>query len=596
MPRAALPYEEPQLVDLLVIASFLYLLNVIRVVADYLLHAGIIAEITFSIIYGFPVANLLPIEWEATFTALGYLGLVLVVFEGGLSTNLPVLLSNLPLSIVCALTGISIPIGFSFALLNAGFGYKPLEAFAAGAALSSTSLGTALAALNSITRNRGATPAEKQPTHIASSIPSSPHQLPLQQTRIGTVLISAAIIDDVIGLVIASLIPALASVDPDSHGTSHGHLAWTVVRPLLSSFLIAVGASVIARFILRPAFWHCGTGERWCAPAREGKAWGACAFAREGSGWGTTAHADAVKLLAMVAVVSGMAAIANCQYIRSHASSSWNLVLYSTDTDTSVLYGAYLAGLILTYICQPPTGQRSSETARELSCDKTFARTVGPLQGHLFLPLFFASIGFAIPFLDLWHPTVIWRGILYSVLMCLAKLAVGLPILVYPVTLSLIRTTAYKLQELTHKTRSGGSRSLQSMATRISRSGRQPMGRTPTLPHTCPKSAIQEDEKIDSLRHGSLLENLDETSLGQAAASIPAATFMGIAMVSRGEIGLLIAQLARGNGSGETPGLLGDEAFLVCIWAILLCTLVGPIGTGVAVRFWGSRLASGLWV
>ncbi|TBU27734.1 hypothetical protein BD311DRAFT_370992 [Dichomitus squalens] len=332
MPRAALPYEEPQLVDLLVIASFLYLLNVIRVVADYLLYAGIIAEITFGIIYGSPVANLLPIEWEATSTALGYLGLVLVVFEGGLSTNLPVLLSNLPLSIVCALTGISIPIGFSFALLNAGFGYKPLEAFAAGASLSSTSLGTTLAALNSITRNSGATPAEKQPTHIASSIPSSPHQLPLQQTRIGTVLISAAIIDDVIGLVIASLIPALASVDSDSHGTSHGHLAWTVVRPLLSSFLIAVGASVIARFMLRPAFWHCGTGERWCAPAREGKAWGACAFAREGSGWGTTAHADAVKLLAMVAVVSGMAAIANCQYIRSHASSSWNLVTPQTPT------------------------------------------------------------------------------------------------------------------------------------------------------------------------------------------------------------------------------------------------------------------------
>lgn len=61
-------------------------------------------------------------------------------------------MSNLPLSIVCALTGIGLPIGFSFALLQAGYGYTPLETFAAGAALSSTSLGTTLMALNSVTK------------------------------------------------------------------------------------------------------------------------------------------------------------------------------------------------------------------------------------------------------------------------------------------------------------------------------------------------------------------------------------------------------------------------------------------------------------
>ena len=68
---------------------------------------------------------------------------------------------------------------------------------------------------------------------------------------------------------------------------------------------------------------------------------------------------------------------------------------------------------------------------------------------------------------------------------------------------------------------------------------------------------------------------------------------MGIAMVSRGEIGLLIAQLARGDS--QSPGLLGDEAFLLCIWAILLCTLVGPIGVGAVVKRWGPRVTSGIW-
>ena len=57
-------------------------LNAIRVVADYLVHAGVVAEIALGIIYGSPLASLLPLEWETTFTALGYLGLILVVFEG----------------------------------------------------------------------------------------------------------------------------------------------------------------------------------------------------------------------------------------------------------------------------------------------------------------------------------------------------------------------------------------------------------------------------------------------------------------------------------------------------------------------------------
>ena len=45
-----------------------------------------------------------------------------------------------------------LPIAFSFALLDAGYGYSHLESFAAGAALSSTSLGTTLMALNSVSQ------------------------------------------------------------------------------------------------------------------------------------------------------------------------------------------------------------------------------------------------------------------------------------------------------------------------------------------------------------------------------------------------------------------------------------------------------------
>lgn len=67
-----------------------------------------------------------------------------------------------------------------------------------------------------------------------------------------------------------------------------------------------------------------------------------------------------------------------------------------SDTDTSVLYGAYVAGLILTYISQPTPGEDSDKRENELSFEHTFGRTIGSLQAYLFLPLFFASIGFAI--------------------------------------------------------------------------------------------------------------------------------------------------------------------------------------------------------
>ena len=87
MPQA-LTYEEPSLVHLLILSSFIYLLNVVRAVSDYAAYAGIVAEIALGIVYGSPLASLLPASWESTFTALGYLGLILVVFEGAIRSCL----------------------------------------------------------------------------------------------------------------------------------------------------------------------------------------------------------------------------------------------------------------------------------------------------------------------------------------------------------------------------------------------------------------------------------------------------------------------------------------------------------------------------
>ncbi len=78
----ALSYSQLPATELLVLLSFVFLLNVVRLVADYVLHAGIIAETILGSVYGTPLAAILPEAWETTFTALGYLGLIGLVFEG----------------------------------------------------------------------------------------------------------------------------------------------------------------------------------------------------------------------------------------------------------------------------------------------------------------------------------------------------------------------------------------------------------------------------------------------------------------------------------------------------------------------------------
>lgn len=77
-----------------------------------------------------------------------------------------------------------------------------------------------------------------------------------------------------------------------------------------------------------------------------------------------------------------------------------------------------------------------------------------------------------------------------------------------------------------------------------------------------------------------------------------AASIISLAMVARGEIGFLIASLASSSGTLITsaPGRKHEsknnqEVFLVIIWAISICTLIGPIGVGFAVRKLSQKVA-----
>ena len=107
---------------------------------------------------------------------------------GGLATDLRLLKSSIVPALFISITGVILPIALSFLLIPifSPTNVEPLNAFAAGVALSSTSLGTTFTILSAANLN---------------------------STKIGTILITAAMIDDVVGLVMVGIIPSLSNLD-----------------------------------------------------------------------------------------------------------------------------------------------------------------------------------------------------------------------------------------------------------------------------------------------------------------------------------------------------------------------------------------------
>ncbi|KAK4121516.1 Sodium/hydrogen exchanger [Parathielavia appendiculata] len=376
---AFLAYHEPNIIFILTLVSFFLCLGIAEWLADKLIRAPLIGHITVGLIYGVPLANILAPDWQETFLALGYIGLILIIFEGGLTIRLDLLCQNLVLSVVAALLGVLTPIALSFTLIYAGFNHTPLEAFIVGTALCSTSLGTTFVVLAS---------ASKAKPKAGSADPTNTRRgegVDFSQTRIGTVLVSAAVLDDVCGLVLVSVIHNLRSIADGDDGTS---LGWIIVRPVLASGLMALLTPAMVKFIAGPLYRRIVQPRLATKSARLGRVFG-------------------ILLMAVVLVAS--------LAIAAYAGAS-------------VLFGAFLAGAFLSGLPGEMNGQGGTAEFTD-----TFEHYLGAPQKYVFQPLFFASIGFAIPFAELWTKEVVWKGAVYTILMAFGKLIVGAVVLVWDV-------------------------------------------------------------------------------------------------------------------------------------------------------------------
>lgn len=82
---ASLPYHEPGIITILILVSFLLLLNIVNAALDRVLYCGLLGQVLIGIAWGTPGAKWLSSEVEEVVVQLGYIGLILLVYEGASS-------------------------------------------------------------------------------------------------------------------------------------------------------------------------------------------------------------------------------------------------------------------------------------------------------------------------------------------------------------------------------------------------------------------------------------------------------------------------------------------------------------------------------
>ncbi|KAB8201480.1 Sodium/hydrogen exchanger family-domain-containing protein [Aspergillus parasiticus] len=553
--ETAFAYHEPAISTILNQTGFLLVLNLVNVCLDKLVYCGLIGQLFIGILWGTPGAKWLTRDMETVIQQLGYLGLIMLVYDGGLSTSLPSLKANLLLSLVVAITGICAPMGLSF-ILTELVSATPLQAFSAGAALSATSLGTTFTILSTTD---------------------------LIKTRLGTVTTGAAMLDDVVGLVLVQIITNLG-------GSSDSFSAVTVIRPVFVSIGFGVVVWLLCLLGLRPALRVLLTHKH-----------------RFPAFTGTVQFYFLVNTCLLVGMVAG-----------------------ATYAGTSSLFAAYLAGVMTSWMddffkknsgdgdsgngnvsTEPGmenTSQEEDSTGQEKDTNQndqttrqqtTSAKRETPTGSMVYekyyhepvtrilVPLFFASIGFAIPITEMFNGKIVWRGVVYAILMAFGKLITGL---------WLVRFSSRPISSVLRILKKPFSRVVLFCASPKTGFKKQKKG-TPEIQQQDPPNL--QDKSQDQLTPTQPVTQAHETVTSEQATqtaqptstlppkprSLYPASILGLAMVSRGEVGYLIASLAESKGIfGSSSSGGSSETYLVIVWAISLCTLFGPICVGTLVK------------
>lgn len=194
----------------------------------------------------------------------------------------------------------------------------------------------------------------------------------------------------------------------------------------------------------------------------------------------------------------------------------------------------------------------------DTSGSAVYHRYYHPAVSKILQPFFFASIGFSIPITRMFRGAIVWRGFVYTILMLLGKIACGLWLVRFSIAPAKGNTSRvlYKLKQL-------------------------------YVPHFWSRSTSAVTPRPSSIRETTTSASTRPSPNPPKPFSLHPPLIIALAMCARGEIGFLISGVAESKGIFSSPNDVSTDSsdiFLVVTWAIVLCTITGPLGVGMSVR------------
>lgn len=203
---------------LVVLAALLVTAKLLGALAQSVGQPGVLGELVAGVLLGGSVFGLLNPN-EPVIYALSELGLIVLLFEIGLHTDLRSMAKVAGTATTVGIVGVVVPFALGYAAVSTILGLGKLAALVCAAALTATSIG------------------------ISARVLADLGQL---KTKEGQVVLGAAVLDDIVGLIVLSVVTSIAV------GGS-----WTV-GGVIRTTAIAIGFIVVAltvgRFLARPVF------------------------------------------------------------------------------------------------------------------------------------------------------------------------------------------------------------------------------------------------------------------------------------------------------------------------------------------------------
>jgi len=214
------------LVDTFLVSTFIVAVFVAGDVVELMQIPALIGQIGVGITW--IAVGAFPNGYTEPFKTLGKVGLLAMVFDGGVHMDLVVLRKVGMRAFVIAFAGVVLPVFFGSITLWL-LGFPLLGSFAGGTALSSTAIGFTLQLM---TKNG------------------------LLKTELGQLIIAGAMIDDVLSMILLACLESLPHV---ARGSFDVHALWLIARPLVSSVSLLCLCMALRTALVRCFGLHTGS-------------------------------------------------------------------------------------------------------------------------------------------------------------------------------------------------------------------------------------------------------------------------------------------------------------------------------------------------